>query len=42
MNIAVKCPLVHSGITVRRVFSERNIEIFNNQLKNEVWEDVYL
>jgi hypothetical protein len=42
MNIAVKCPFVHSGKTVRRVFSKRNIEIFNSQLKNEIWEDVYL
>jgi hypothetical protein len=36
MTIAVKCPLVHSGKTVRRVFSKRNIERFNNQLKNEI------
>jgi hypothetical protein len=34
MNTDVKCPLVRSGITVRRVFSKRNIEIFNNELKN--------
>jgi hypothetical protein len=34
MNTAVTCPSVHSGKTVRRVFSRRNIEIFNGQLKN--------
>jgi hypothetical protein len=32
-NIAFKCSLVHSGKTVKRVFSVRNIEIFNTQLK---------
>jgi hypothetical protein len=42
MTTAVKCPSVHSGKNVRRAFSKRNIEIFNNQLKNEIWEDVYL
>jgi hypothetical protein len=42
MNIAVKCPSVHSGKTVRRVFSKRNIEIFNSQLTIEIWEDFYL
>jgi hypothetical protein len=41
-NIDNKCPLVHSGKTVRRIFSKRNIEIFNDQLKNEIWEDAYL
>jgi hypothetical protein len=33
--------LVHSGKTVRGVFSKRNIEIFNSHLKNEIWEDIY-
>jgi hypothetical protein len=41
-NIAVKCPMIHSGKTIKRVFSIRNIEIFNTQLKNEIWDDVYL
>jgi hypothetical protein len=35
-------PMVHSGKTVKSVFSIRNIEIFNNHLNNEIWEDVYL
>jgi hypothetical protein len=42
MNIVVKCPSVYSGKTVRRIFSKRNIEIFNSQLKNKTWEDVHL
>jgi hypothetical protein len=42
MNIVVKCPFLHSGKTVKRVFSNRNIEILNNQIKNGIWEDVYL
>jgi hypothetical protein len=42
MNTAVKCPFVHSRKTVRRVFLRRNIEIFNNRLQNEIWEDVYI
>jgi hypothetical protein len=42
MNIAVECPLVHSGKTVKRVFSIRNIEIFKKHLKNKILEDVYL
>jgi hypothetical protein len=33
---------VYSGKTVRRVFAKRSMEIFNNQLKYEIWEDVYL
>lgn len=42
MNLAIKCPSVYSVKTVRRAFSKRNIEILNNQLKIEKWEDVYL
>jgi hypothetical protein len=42
MIIAVECPQVHSGKAVKRVFSIRNIEIFNKHLKNKIWEDVYL
>jgi hypothetical protein len=42
VNIAVECPSLHSMKAVRRIFSKGNIEIFNNQLKDEILEDVYL
>jgi hypothetical protein len=42
MNILVKRPATFSINIVKRVFSQRSIDIFNRQLKIELWEDVYL
>jgi hypothetical protein len=42
MNIHVKRPATFSINIVKRVFSQRSIDIFNGQLKTELWEDVYL
>jgi predicted AAA+ superfamily ATPase len=40
MNILVKRPATFSVNIVKRVFSRRSIDIFNAQLKTELWEDV--
>jgi hypothetical protein len=42
MNILVKRPATFSINTVKRVLSQRSTDIFNGQLKTELWEVVYL
>jgi hypothetical protein len=42
MNIVVKCPSIFSENVVKIIFSKRSIDIFNCQLKTELWDGVYL
>jgi exonuclease III len=42
MNIVVTRPLASKEKVVKRVFLKRSIDIFNSQLKTELWDDVYL
>jgi hypothetical protein len=41
-NIVVKRPTTFLENIVERVFSKRCVDIFNCQLKTELWDDVYL
>jgi hypothetical protein len=42
MKVHVKSPPIFSENTVKRVFSKRSIDIFNDLLKTELWDDVCL
>jgi hypothetical protein len=42
MEVLVKSPSIFSENTVKRVFSKTSIDIFNDLLKTELWDDVYL
>jgi exonuclease III len=42
MEVLVKSPPIFSENTIKRIFSKRSMDILNDLLKTELWDDVYL